>query len=885
MSTFPLFEHFARTTAPRLPRHATAADTPFVAADGAFQFGLLTAPHAAQLTSAIVPVLEAAVVQRDTTEECRRALQYLRAVRPSARPSAHSRLLHAAALARLAAHLLQNCPQAQPDRDELGVAATNALAMALVLDPRPSHARALARVLEAAGNTPLEGIAVYVPALTWLGQHLDPRAPGRNEIRCWAAASEAGLALDTGARIDELLDGLALAAAATRLVAGAVTQFPQPEVVCWIDRAAEWGLQATSLLPQHATLRERARELASTLDTLSASLDGAPKWFFGFPLRGTLPRIRLLDYLRPPKVQESRVFAGGEFSPLVLAACALDPVAAWISGQPALTDSIASAGGDSADFYALGEYWYDRIDAMRDDPADTLDASYSTGDAFLHALTCRLFATVRQQHIDSAADLQCLLRRCATEVEQPPGVDADDVAWVALALRPAIDAAMGQGSGERPLITWLNTIVETQEPTEKTAARTRVRAALCAARGILQLLRRRHQTLYEVAGPVWRHRARREMLALLEDIAHIALLIAKVLNLPDEDRTLARHARTLAKFLCSHRGTRAVPAGTARASTAPGRPQAAPGHRNALAVAAPTPAAMRVIAADAIEAASLRKQIQENWSLNKAERLAGELRRCAGNLDAVASLCAEFPWMSAVITRITQRITAAQQLGGTAFRIPPLLLVGHHGCGKTRFAQRLAEVQGLPWRLLAAGGSTDNRALAGTARGWSSAYPSLPVDFMGETGVANGLVVIDEIDKESESRHNGRLTDTLLQLLEPANARHFDDIFLGMPVDCSALNWILTANSLAAIQPAILSRVELMYVPQPGPENFPAIAAAVRDEFARRHAVDPRVLPSFTIEELECIQRHCRSARDVRRVAEEIVNHRLANEHCHAMPN
>lgn len=56
-------------------------------------------------------------------------------------------------------------------------------------------------------------------------------------------------------------------------------------------------------------------------------------------------------------------------------------------------------------------------------------------------------------------------------------------------------------------------------------------------------------------------------------------------------------------------------------------------------------------------------------------------------------------------------------------------------------------------------------------------FQRLPVDFMADTGVANGLLVIDEIDKESSDRHNGRLSDTLLQLLEPANARTFADPF------------------------------------------------------------------------------------------------------------
>lgn len=881
MTAFTLFEKLARTTTPRLPRRDLAADTPFVTASGAFRFDALLSKQPLRALPATLTVLETAFSAHETTPGIHRHLRFLRA----ARPTQYSSVTHAAVLGRLATHLLRDGIDSARDGDEHHIAAANALALAAVLDPCPTHVRALVGILADAGNAPLECLAAYVPALTWLGQRLDVRGTARHDVRCWMLAAEAGIAPETNSRIDELLDGIAMTATVTKLIAVALPAFSRPDVVEWIALATEWTLQAIRLLPDSTMLSERTRELGDALDALSADLAGNPDWFFGIPLQAPLPHIRLLDYLQPPKARENRIFARGAFALNVLARCADGPLAAWTMDQPALADTIATAGGDTADFFALGESWYDRIDAMRSEEASAGSPAYSTGDAFLYALTCRVFATTRQQDVESATDLQHLLRRCAAEVEQPPGVDVNDAAWVALAMRPAIDAALRHQAGEPPLATWLRTLQEGGEPSAIAEARVRVRAALFGARGILQLLRRRHRAICNLAGPIWRHRARREMVALLTDAADIATTIANANLIPREDRKLARGARTLSKLLCSHHYCDAPPIAPSQNASVTGTPTPPTALSKRPTAAPPAPTFVQVVSAEALESASLRKQIQENWSLNKAERLAEELRCCTSNPDAVTSLAREFPWMATVVARIARRIEAAQRLGYAAFRMPPLLLVGHHGCGKTRFAQRLAEVQGLPWRLLAAGGSTDNRALAGTARGWSSAYPSLPVDFMGETGVANGLIVIDEIDKESDSRHNGRLTDTLLQLMEPANARRFDDIFLGMPVDCSALNWILTANSLGSIQPAILSRVEVMYVPQPGPANFPAIAAAVRDEFARRHAVDPRVLPPFTGEDLDYLQACCRSARDVRRAAEEIVSNRLATEHHHSTPN
>lgn len=65
-----------------------------------------------------------------------------------------------------------------------------------------------------------------------------------------------------------------------------------------------------------------------------------------------------------------------------------------------------------------------------------------------------------------------------------------------------------------------------------------------------------------------------------------------------------------------------------------------------------------------------------------------------------------------------------------------------------------------------AAGSPDSRELLGTAKGWSPALPAGPSRLIHESGQANPLYVLDEIDKIGSSNHNGRLTDALLTLLE-----------------------------------------------------------------------------------------------------------------------
>lgn len=512
-------------------------------------------------------------------------------------------------------------------------------------------------------------------------------------------------------------------------------------------------------------------------------------------------------------------------------------------------------------------------------------------NAFLCALACRILAVTRRQCVESAGDFQGLLQRCIADAEQAPGVGEEDGWWVALLLAAHVQAALEPRDGEPILAVWMRRWREGADAQERTEGHRQARTVFLAWRMLVKLIRGRHRTLLELAGLAWRHRAQAQLHALLDALGTVAehFIVRNVF--PAEDRAALRSLRALVRYYrrpasASHAGSEASPVAP-QAPRAPAARPASAGAPDPDGAAARDVAAMsrRVVNGVPLESPTLAKLIRENWSMNKAERLCGELVLRPARPAAIDALAAEFPWMRAAVERVAVRVRRAVLLGQPAFCLPPLLLVDGYGCGKTRFAQRLAEAQGLSWRLMAAGGSADNRQLAGTSRGWSSAYPSLLVDFMGESGVANGLIVIDDVDKESPDRHNGRLTDTLLQLLEPANARNFEDPFLGFAVDCTALNWVLTANALASINAALLARAEVIHVPQPGPEHFPAIASGVRADIARAHAVDPRLLPAFTGEDIELLQAHCRSARDVRRLCKEIVTRRVTGEPDHVLPN
>src|SRR3546814_17372291 len=99
-------------------------------------------------------------------------------------------------------------------------------------------------------------------------------------------------------------------------------------------------------------------------------------------------------------------------------------------------------------------------------------------------------------------------------------------------------------------------------------------------------------------------------------------------------------------------------------------------------------------------------------------------------------------------------------------RFRPFLLVGPPGCGETRLARRIGQFTGAGSNLLSVGGSSDNRMLQGTARGWRSADPSFPLLAIMRTEIANPLLIVDEIDKAAVGSNHGSVANPIPGILE-----------------------------------------------------------------------------------------------------------------------
>lgn len=117
-------------------------------------------------------------------------------------------------------------------------------------------------------------------------------------------------------------------------------------------------------------------------------------------------------------------------------------------------------------------------------------------------------------------------------------------------------------------------------------------------------------------------------------------------------------------------------------------------------------------------------------------------------------------------------------------------------------------------------GSSGDRMLRGTARGYRGAQPALPLLVMLQSGCANPLIVVDEIEKAGGSERHGDIRQTLLAMLERETAAGFFDECLLAACDLSQVIWICTANEISGLSGPLLYRLRVVRCPRPKPEAF-----------------------------------------------------------------
>lgn len=232
-------------------------------------------------------------------------------------------------------------------------------------------------------------------------------------------------------------------------------------------------------------------------------------------------------------------------------------------------------------------------------------------------------------------------------------------------------------------------------------------------------------------------------------------------------------------------------------------------------------------------------------------------------LERIDTLKENFPNFSEFIDFIKQE-SFLNELGLKTLTLPPALLVGEPGIGKTFLLNSLNDIIENENYFLDMGSVTAGMVLSGSSEKWGNGSPGYILNTLVNSKYANPLIILDEIDKITDGS-NHPVIPALLTLLEKHTARNFKDEFCSIKIDASHINWIGTANDKNIISAPLKSRFSLFEIPNPNKEERIIFAKQVFNKICKTKCLTEIISPLST-EFLNEVCKNEGSTRDISRV-------------------
>lgn len=158
-------------------------------------------------------------------------------------------------------------------------------------------------------------------------------------------------------------------------------------------------------------------------------------------------------------------------------------------------------------------------------------------------------------------------------------------------------------------------------------------------------------------------------------------------------------------------------------------------------------------------------------------------------------------------------------------------LYGPPGVGKSSIVKSIAEALGRPYRSISLGGESDASLLAGHGFTYVGSNPGRIIEILSDTKTMSPVILIDEVDKVSQTHHGKEIIGTLIHLTDNTtnNKYNYDRYFAGIEFDLSQVLFVFTYNDPSKVDKILADRLFKIKV-----ENY---SLKEKLEIAEKHVI------------------------------------------------